>query len=117
MIYKTRRKKQWVLSPSPDFPMHTANTIINRLVDRVLKLEPDAKVEYKFFRGEPRIAKASIENDYFKVIIRYDPPYGLVHGKVDAIPAAEITAELVFNPEKQYDAKKQETLAEIVRKL
>lgn len=115
IVHGTRRKHQNILSPSADFPMHKANCIINSLVNRVLHLEPDAKVRYKFFRGEPRIAKAEITHAYFKVTVRYDPPYGFIHGSMDSTPPAEINSELTI--EEHYDLGKAKTLAEIVRKL
>ncbi|MEM4240193.1 MAG: hypothetical protein QXM31_03350 [Candidatus Woesearchaeota archaeon] len=114
VVYGTRRKKQWILSPGPDFDLHKANTIINRLVSKVLKIEAGAKVDYKFFRGEPRIRKVSVEHDCFRLTVVYYPPYGLAHGYIDAVPAAEISASLVFNPEKQCDAEKRKTLSDIV---
>jgi hypothetical protein len=115
IVHGTRRKHQNMLSPSADFPMHKANSIINSLVNRVLNLEPDAKVRYKFFRGEPRIAKAEITHAYFKVRIWYDPPYGMVHGAIASTPPAEITSELTV--EASYDAEKAKTLAEIVKNI
>jgi len=115
IVHGTRRKNQNILSPSADFAMRKANSIINSLVNRVLHLEPDAKVHYKFFRREPRIAKAEITHAYFKVTVRYDPPYGFIHGSVDSTPPAEINSELTI--EEHYDLGKAKTLAEIVRKL
>ncbi len=115
IVHGTRRKHQNILSPSADFAMHKANSIINSLVNRVLRLEPDAKVSYKFFRGEPRIAKAEITHAYFKVRIWYDPPYGFVHGSVASTPPAEISSELTV--EEHYDPGKAKTLAEIVKKI
>lgn len=116
LVCSTRRKRQWVLSPSPDFSLHTGNKIINRLVDRVLKLEPGAKVDYKFFRGQPKIAKARITDTYFTIVVMYHPPYGM-QPDLMAAPPAEITAELSVDPSKQYDQKKYESIADIVRKL
>jgi hypothetical protein len=117
VVYGTRRKRQWVLSQSPDFPLHRGNRIINTLVDRVLKLEPDAKTDYKFFRGEPRIAKVKINHSAFSIVVKYEPPYAPVYANMMSGPSAEITAELKFNTADKYDAKKRETLTKIVRKL
>jgi hypothetical protein len=117
VVYGARRKKQWVLSQSPDFPLHKGNSIIHSLVNRVLNLEPDAKTTYKFFRGEPRIAKVQITHTAFSIIARYDPPYAPVYANMMSGPSAEITAELKFNTEIQYDPKKRESLVAIVRKL